>query len=199
MKGRNDPTTFLPLSHKKGGQINNNKTKEDQYLSEEQARHVYKKIESGSIINADTLYQEIEQERELNRIADTSRETNPCKELIVNNAEKIEPLMTQMEQLSILSNKLNYIQYDKYPKNYHSLGNSAINKCRKNLCTKEEKRDILELDFGQMPDILEEEYLDVYEGIQSEILSTTRFHENSDFSITYLGKADRPKNDKIKA
>ena len=57
---------------------------------------------------------------------------------------------------------------------------------------------MLELDFGQTTDILREEYLDAYEGIQSEILST-RFDENSDVGTTYLGKADRSKNNKIKA
>ena len=50
-----------------------------------------------------------------------------------------------------------------------------------------------------MQDILREEYLDVYKGIQSEILSTTRFAENSDLSTPYLAKADRLKNNKIKA
>ena len=115
------------------------------------------------------MCQEIEEERELNRIDDTSGETNPYKELIVNNAGKIEALLTQMEQWSILSNTLNYIQHDRYPKNYHSLGIGAVNKCGKNPCTKEEERDILELDFGQMPDILKEEYLDVYEGIVRNI------------------------------
>ena len=45
MKGRNDPTTFFPLSPKTGGQINNNKPKDNWYLTEEQVRHVYKKIE----------------------------------------------------------------------------------------------------------------------------------------------------------
>ena len=58
---------------------------------------------------------------------------------------------------------------------------------------------MLDLDFGQMSDILKEEYLDVYKGIQSEILSTTRFNENSDLTTTYLGKADKYKNSKIKA
>ena len=96
---------------------------------------------------------------------DTSRETNLYKELIVNNAEKIEPLLTQTEQWSILSNTINYIQYDRHPKNYHSLGISTVNKCGKNLSTKEE-RDILELDFGPTPYILNEEYLDVSAGIQ---------------------------------
>ena len=113
-----------------------------------------------------------------NRINDTSRETNPYKELIVNNAEKIVPLLAQMEQWSIVSNTLNCIQYNWHPKNYHSLGISAVNKCGKNLGTNEE-RDITELDFGPTPDILKEEYFDMYKGIQSEILNTTRFGENS--------------------
>ena len=75
-------------------------------------KHVYKNRESGEIINTETLHQE----RQLNRIDDTSRETNPYKELIVNNAGKIELLLTQMEQWSILNNTSNYIQYDKHPK-----------------------------------------------------------------------------------
>ena len=73
------------------------------------------------------------------------------------------------------------------------------NKFRKAPCTKEKERDMLELDFGHMSNILKKEYLDVYKGIQSEILSTTRFDENSDLSTTYLGKADKSKNNKIKA
>ena len=144
------------------------------------------------------MHQELEQERQLKRIDDTSRDTNPYKELIVNNAEKMEPLLTQMDQRSILSNTLNYIQYDRHPKNYHSLGISMVNKCGKNLYAKEE-RDIIELDFGPTSDILREEYLDMYKGIQSEILNTTIFDENSDLSITYLRKTDRSKNSKIKA
>ena len=46
---------------------------------------------------------------------------------------------------------------------------------------------MLQLDFGDTPEKLKEEYLDIYEGIQSEILSTARFDENSDLSTTYLG------------
>ena len=72
-----------------------------------------------------------------------------------------------------------------------------MNKCGENLCTKKE-RDILELDSGPTPDILGEEYIDMHEGIQSEILSNTRFDENSYLSTTYLGKPDRFQNSKIK-
>ena len=68
--------------------------------------------------------------------------------MIVNNAEKIEPLLAQMEQWSILSNTLTYIQYDRHPNNYHSLGIGAVNKHGKSLGIKEE-RDLVELDFAQ--------------------------------------------------
>ena len=61
----------------------------------------------GEIINTEMIEKEIEQERQLDKMDDTSGETNSYKELIVNNAEKIEPLMTQMEQWLILSNVLN--------------------------------------------------------------------------------------------
>ena len=86
---------------------------------------------------------------------------NPYRELIVNNAERIETVLTQMEQWSILSNVINYIQYDKHSKNYHSLNISTVNKekFRANSHIKEEERDILALDFGCTPDKLEEEYL----------------------------------------
>ena len=50
-----------------------------------------------------------------------------------------------------------------------------------------------------MPEKLKGEYLDVYEGIQSEILNNTRFDENSDLRTTYLGRVDIIKNSKIKA
>ena len=94
-----------------------------------------------------------------------------------------------MEQWSILSNVINYIQYDKHPKNYHSLNMITVNKekYRRNSYIKEEEKDKLELDFGHTPDKLKE-YLDVYKYIQSEMLSTTRFDENSDLSTTYIRK-----------
>ena len=67
-------------------------------MTREHANFVYKKTESGEMINAQTLQQELEHERELNKINDTSGDTNACRELTINNAEKIKPLLTQMEQ-----------------------------------------------------------------------------------------------------
>ena len=198
IKGRNGLTAFLPLIPKIGGQVCNNRPNVRQYLTREWANFVYKKTELGEMINTETLQQELEHEKYLNMIDDTNRETNPYKELIVNNAEKIEPILAPMEQWSILSNTLNYIQYDRHPKNHHTLGISAVNECRNSSDAKEE-RDIIELDFGPTPNVLKAKYLDVYKGVQSEILNTTRFDENSDLSTTYLEKSDRSKNEKLKA
>ena len=44
-----------------------------------------------------------------------------------------------------------------------------------------------------------EEYLDRYQGVKSEILVTTRFDENSDLSMTYLGKTNMIRDHKITA
>ena len=92
-----------------------------QYLTRDQIRYVYKKVETGEMINTDMIQQEIEEEKQLSRIDHTSRETNPYKELIVNNVEKIEPLVTQMEQWSILSNVLNYVQHSRFNSMNHTL------------------------------------------------------------------------------
>ena len=62
-----------------------------------------------------------------------------------------------------------------------------------------EDRQVIELDFGDTPDKLKGEYLDIYDGVISEVLSTTRFDENTDLSITYIGKINMTRLDKIKA
>ena len=80
------------------------------------------------MINTDTIHQEIEQEKQPGKIDDTSRETNPYKEPIVNNVEKIEPLVTQMEQWSILSNVLNYVQHSRFNSMSNTLDVKAVNR-----------------------------------------------------------------------
>ena len=66
-------------------------------------------MESGNITDINTLKQEIEQDQELSKLDNMSRDINPSRELIVNNAGKIETVLSQMEQWSILSNAVNYI------------------------------------------------------------------------------------------
>ena len=60
----------------------------------------------------------------------------------------------------------------------------------KKINTKEEERQIEQLEFGDTPKKLKGKYLDMYKGIQSVVLSTTRIDGNSDFSTIYLHGAD---------
>ena len=58
------PHFYLKMNTNIGGQIaqNNYTHKKSRYLSEEQATHVYKMMESGGIIYTNTLKQGIEEE-----------------------------------------------------------------------------------------------------------------------------------------
>ena len=180
----------MPLNANIGEKPKSLENQERNFLTEDQAKHIYEKVESGNIINASTLKQEIDHDQELNRLPDTSGDINPYRELLVNNAEKIETVLSQMEQWSILSNVVNYIQYERHPRNFYNLNIRPVNKEKyKRKSITEKERQMLELDFRDTPVKLKEEYLNIYNGIQSEILNTTRFDEISDLSTTYLGTA----------
>ena len=197
MNGRDDTTTFLPLDSKIGGQSRDSCPTVGQYLTRHQTKYIYKKVENGEMKNTDTIQQEIEQEKQLGRIDNTSGETNPYKELIVSNAEKIEPVMTQMEQLSILSNILNYVQHSRFNSITHTLEIKAMNKYKSKPNV---DREFKEIDFATTQQKLQEEYMDIYEGIHSEIVRPSRFDENSDISTTNVGKIENRRNqDKLKA
>ena len=124
---------------------------------------------------------------------DENGEINPYRELIVNNTEKIELLMTQMEKWPILSNVLNYVQHSKFNSMNHSLSVKPVNRYK---IKPDEGKEFREVDFGAIPENLQ----DGYEGIQSDIVSSSRFDENSDISTTYLGRIEhRESQDKLKA
>ena len=144
----------MPLNKNTGGNMKSNRNKENRYLTEEKAKHVYKKGEFGNIIKISTIKQEIDHNRELNRLDYTSGDINPYRELIVNNAEKVDMILSQMEQWSILKNIVNYIQNNGHPKNIYNLKIKAVNKVnhKRRPNTKEEERQILELDLGDMPE-----------------------------------------------
>ena len=93
-----------------------------------------------------------------------------------------------MEHWSILSNVVNYVQYHRNPKDLHELNIKALD--QKNHKTmydklKEDERQTLHTDFGGNPDKMRREYLDMYDGVQLEVLHTTIFDESSDLSTTY--------------
>ena len=63
--------------------------------------------------------------------------------------------MTQMEQWSILSNVLNYVQHSRFNSMNHTLDVKAVYKSKPDT-----DREFKELDFGTTPQKLQEEYMD---------------------------------------
>ena len=66
-----------------------------------------------------------------------------------------------MEQWSILSNVINYVQYNRNPIDYYKLDVRALElKNHRKIYDwlEEEDRQVIELDFGNTPDKLKEEY-----------------------------------------
>ena len=157
-KDSRSPLNFLPLDFKTGGPSEDSHPTVGQYLTRDQIRHVHKKVETGESINADMVQQEVEQEKQLNKLDDDSGEENPYRELVINNAEKIEAQKTQMEQWSILSNKLNYIQHSRLNSMDHSLDIRPINKhkSQSNDSHSSLVKEFREVDFGKDPQNLQE-------------------------------------------
>ena len=93
-----------------------------------QAKHLYNNVELGSIINIDTIKQELEQG--VDKIDDTNGKINPYHDIIVNKAERDNTIISQMEQWSILSNVANYVQYNRQPKNHYNLDIRAVDQKR---------------------------------------------------------------------
>ena len=74
---------------------------------------------------------------------------------MVNNAEKIEMQKTQMEQWSILSNLLNYVQHSKFNSMSHSLNIKPVNRYE---VKPNEEKEFRKVDFGTTSQNLQDEY-----------------------------------------
>ena len=159
-------------------------------MTPQQTDFIHKEVELDSLINRNMVKEELDADIELDKMDDNSGDKTPYKELIVNNACSTENTLPQMEQWSILSNIINYVQYSKNPKNFHSMTIRPMkyNRAVKDINGRNVNESLLEVNLVDISDRSKEEYLDRYGGIKSEIVDTTRVDENSDLSMTYLGK-----------
>ena len=105
---------------------------------------------------------------QLDRMDDNSRDENPYKELIINNACRVENVLPQMEQWSILRNIINYVQYNKNPRNFHSITIRPVkcNKVVKDAKSRNVDESLLEVNLVGNSDRLKEEYLARYDGVK---------------------------------
>ena len=139
-------------------EVNRNNSFDKVCLTPKQTEYTYKKEELGSLLNKNTIKEETNPDIELDKIDDNSSEENPYRELIVNNASKVENMISQMEQCSILSNVINYIQYSKNPKSFHAMSIKPINKNKVSIKEKEKDKFSLQVGLINASDRLMEEY-----------------------------------------
>ena len=106
-----------------------------------------------------------------------------------------------MEQWSILSDNIVYVR---------SEDNDIMNGINIKLIDYREHKRIyrkmgkeggerLNTDFGESPEIMRNRYMDVYDDIYAEVVTTSRFDENVDLSMTYLGRIDMKREEVMKA
>ena len=57
----------------------------------------------------------------------------------------------------------------------------------------------LEMDFGESLEIMKSRYMDVYNDVYAEVVTTSRFDENVDLSTTYLGRIEMKREEVMKA
>ena len=196
MKGRSGSTSFLPLK-KKGGL--NNKVMLKVYLTENQAKLVYDKVESGDEIKIRKIVSQQNNPYFPKQVKER-KEVNMYEKVLISDMNMIRN-NSQMEQWSILSDNIVYVR---------SEGNDIMNgidikmvdyREHKRMYRKmgKEEGERLNIDFRESPEILREKYMDVYEEIYAEVVTRSKFDENIDLSTTYLGRIGMKREDVMKA
>ena len=100
----------MPLCSILGGnnkkkEVNKSDSIDRNCLTSNQADYIYRTIELGSLINKNTMKEEINPDVELDKMDNISGNDNLYRELIVNNAGKMKNTLSKMEKWSILSNE----------------------------------------------------------------------------------------------
>ena len=127
------------------------------------------------------------------------KDVNQSEKVLMSD-KNISKSNSQMEQWSILSDNIVYVKsedndiinginikmidYRDHKRMYRKMG-------------KEEEQ--LNIDFGESPEIMRNKYMDVYDEIYAEVVTTSKFDENVDFSKTYLGRIDMKREEVMKA
>ena len=57
----------------------------------------------------------------------------------------------------------------------------------------------IDMDFGESPEVMKNRYMDIYDKVYSEVVTTSRFDENVDLSTTYLGRVNMQREEMLKA
>ena len=146
----------------------------DQFLTEKELKQVYKggDPKKGVRINVTELTED-----------KNIYQKGIIADIIQNKATK------PMESWSILSDHVKYVQHDESD-NLHNVNFDSLNYCVNEDIYRELKEQIMlktSIEFSGVSEKLKSDYLDVYDGVYAEVISTNRFDEDTDLSTTYLG------------
>ena len=106
-----------------------------------------------------------------------------------------------MKEWSILSDHVKYVTSDG-SEIFHKLNIDQMNyRQERDLYKELQEKELVsaDVDFGGSLEKLKAQYLDVYEGMYAEVISTDRFDEDMDLSTTYLGQVDMTRSIEVKA
>ena len=127
-------------------------------------------------------------------------EINSYKDVMLSEPDK-KRNPTPMEEWSILSDHVKYVMHGK-SEAFQKLSIDSMNYRQnrdlyKNLNNEQTIRT--NLNFGNSSEKLKADYLDMYEGMYTEVISTDKFDEDTDLSSTYLGQVDMARSTEVKA
>ena len=129
------------------------------------------------------------------------KDINLYEKVLVSDINMMDKSKSQMEQWSILSDNIVYVR---------SVGNDDMNGIDIKMVDYQDHRRMyrrmgkeegqrMDNDFGKSPNVLKDKYMDVYEDVFAEVVTTNRFDENVDLSAMYLGKIGIKREDIMKA
>ena len=122
------------------------------------------------------------------------------EKVLVRDVNTLDKNKSQMEQWSILSDNIVYVRpvsFDDVSRVDIKMVDYGNNRRMYKKMGKEEGQ-MISIDFGESPDVLKAKYMDVYEDVFAEVVTTNRFDENVDLSTTYLGKIYMKREDIMK-
>ena len=100
-----------------------------------------------------------------------------------------------------MTDHVKYITHDE-SEAFHKLNIDTLNyRQNRDLYKELIEKELLDasVNFGESSRKLKADYLDIYEGVYAEVISTNRFDEDTDISTTYLGQVDMTRDTEVKA
>ena len=102
----------------------------------------------------------------------------------INQKKDTKPI----ESWSILSDHVKYVQHDE-SNSLHNVNFDSLNyHVNEDIYEELQEHEMLKtsIDFNGVLEKVKSDYLDVYDGVNAEVINTNRFDDDTDLSTTYL-------------